>query len=83
MAARPVLLLAAALIGSPVVFAAERSKGDPTGLTSIHWTFDTDRIGEAPADFSFAKTGEGRVGRWIVQAERDAPSEAFYNLLLR
>ena len=38
------------------------------------WTFDADRAGEAPATFSFGRTGSGRVGRWIVQAEPDAPS---------
>ena len=38
------------------------------------WAFDADRVGEVPSGFSFGKTGSGRVGRWIVQAEKDAPS---------
>lgn len=38
------------------------------------WNFDADRVGEPPAGFSFGRTGGGRVGRWVVQAEKDAPS---------
>ena len=38
------------------------------------WSFEADEVGGPPAGFSFGRTGEGRVGRWVVQAERDAPS---------
>ncbi len=38
------------------------------------WDFETDRVGESPASFSFARTGSGRTGRWIVQEEKGAPS---------
>jgi hypothetical protein len=40
------------------------------------WSFETDRTGGAPAGFSFARTGSGAPGRWIVQAEPGAPSGA-------
>jgi hypothetical protein len=36
--------------------------------------FDADRSGEPPSGFAFGRTGSGRLGRWIVQAEKDAPS---------
>ena len=49
---------------------AEEAK--PVGVKL--WTFDTDRVGEAPTGFLFGRTGSGRVGRWVVQAEDDAPS---------
>lgn len=45
-----------------------------TGSTDRTWTFDSDATGEPPAGFSFARTGEGKPGRWIVEAETDAPS---------
>ncbi|HEV8341236.1 MAG TPA: family 16 glycoside hydrolase [Candidatus Binatia bacterium] len=38
------------------------------------WSFDADRGGEPPSGFSFGRTGSGRVGRWVVRAEKDAPS---------
>ncbi|MBI3319412.1 MAG: hypothetical protein HYZ89_02335, partial [Candidatus Omnitrophica bacterium] len=38
------------------------------------WTFDADQPGQAPAGFSFGRTGRGAPGRWIVQADKDAPS---------
>ena len=33
-----------------------------------------DRVGEPPVGFSFGRTGEGRVGHWVVQTAPDAPS---------
>jgi hypothetical protein len=36
--------------------------------------FDADQAGAEPAGFVFARTGGGRAGRWIVRAEKDAPS---------
>ena len=36
--------------------------------------FDTDRAGKPPGGFSFGRTGGGAPGRWVVQAEKDAPS---------
>src|SRR5438876_269823 len=38
------------------------------------WTFDSSSIGQAPAGFSFGRTGSGRPGRWVVRAAADAPS---------
>ena len=41
---------------------------------STTWTFDSDTAGRAPSGFAFARTGRGRMGRWVVRAEPDAPS---------
>ena len=59
------------VIGSVLLLEAQvaRAKGHVR-----QWTFDADRVGEAPSGFSFGTTGSGRAGRWIVQAEKDAPS---------
>lgn len=38
------------------------------------WNFDSNAPGEAPAGFSFGRTGKGNPGRWIVKAATDAPS---------
>lgn len=38
------------------------------------WDFDNDRAGEPPKGFSFGRTGKGRPGRWVVLADKDAPS---------
>ena len=41
----------------------------PTAAQHWKWTFDTDVAEKAPAGFSFARTGGGSVGRWVVLAE--------------
>jgi len=50
-----------------VIVAAEAQQGRI-------WDFDMSQVDEAPNGFSFARTGSGRVGRWVVRAEKDAPS---------
>ena len=40
------------------------------------WNFEEDRAGEAPAGFSFAQTGDGRLGRWVVRTDKEAPRES-------
>jgi len=54
---------------APVVNAAPGS----AQAVSI-WTFDSSSVGQAPAGFSFGRTGSGRPGRWVVRAAADAPS---------
>ena len=44
----------------------------PAGPVKV-WGFEQDRAGKSPAGFSFARTGHGRVGRWVVLAQKDAP----------
>src|SRR5690242_18257959 len=38
------------------------------------WDFQGDKIDEAPAGFSFGKTGQGRPGRWVVRTDSTAPA---------
>ena len=38
------------------------------------WDFQKDKVGEAPAGFSFGKTGQGRPGKWVVAEDPTAPS---------
>jgi hypothetical protein len=38
------------------------------------WNFDANVVGGPPQQFSFDLTGNGRPGRWVVQAAGDAPS---------
>ena len=65
------ILGAGFLCGSSALSHAAEVK--PSRIT--RWTFDADPVGSAPAGFLFGRTGSGRVGRWIVQAEKDAPSD--------
>ena len=39
-----------------------------------HWDFEGGRENEAPMGFSFARTGSGRVGHWVITTAADAPS---------
>ncbi len=41
---------------------------------SVVWNFDSLPTGAPPAGFSFARTGSGRPGQWVVRAIPDAPS---------
>jgi hypothetical protein len=38
------------------------------------FSFDDNQDGSAPPGFSFARTGSGPLGRWVVRAVDDAPS---------
>jgi hypothetical protein len=38
------------------------------------WTFDRMTAGAPPSGFSFARTGSGRPGHWVVRSADDAPS---------
>lgn len=38
------------------------------------WDFEASSVDQAPAGFSFGRTGSGQVGRWLIKAEKDAPS---------
>jgi hypothetical protein len=38
------------------------------------WSFDADAVDAPPGGFSFARTGQGAQGRWLVKAAPDAPS---------
>ena len=42
--------------------------------TSKTWNFDSDQADQAPPGFSFGRTGSGAQGRWVVKADKDAPS---------
>lgn len=43
------------------------------GITA--WSFDGDKADGPPAGFSFGRTGNGKEGRWVVQAAADAKSK--------
>src|SRR6266496_2830872 len=38
------------------------------------WDFQGDKVDEAPAGFSFGKTGQGRPGKWVVRTDPSAPA---------
>jgi hypothetical protein len=38
------------------------------------WDFQGDKVDEAPAGFSFGKTGQGRPGKWVVRVDPSAPA---------
>ena len=40
------------------------------------WDFESGLVDQPPAGFSFGRTGGGRMGRWLIEAEKDAPSGA-------
>ena len=42
--------------------------------TAKTWDFQGDEVDEAPAGFSFGKTGQGRPGKWVVRTDPSAPA---------
>jgi hypothetical protein len=40
----------------------------------MRWNFEEDAVGSRPAGFSFALTGQGRDGRWVVVQDPSAPA---------
>jgi hypothetical protein len=53
-----------------LLLATSAAAGEETVRT---WKFETDKVDEPPAGFSFGNTGQGRPGKWVVRAEPDAP----------
>jgi len=45
-----------------------------TAASAETWNFDPGPVNAPPPGFSFSRTGKGKPGRWVVQAEKDAPS---------
>lgn len=62
-----ILIISTSLAGTVMVRAGQEIK-------SKTWNFDSDAINAVPSGFTFGRTGDGRHGRWIVLAEKDAPS---------
>ncbi len=54
--------------------ATEPSSASVAGVTR-DWAFDADADKATPGGFLFGRTGTGNPGRWVVQAEADAPSK--------
>jgi hypothetical protein len=50
--------------------------GEPVGTAKMvsKWDFEGISVDQPPAGFTFGRTGSGRLGRWLVKAEKDAPS---------
>src|SRR6266849_11005893 len=62
------LLFGICLVLAPVLLVAAQSVGKK-------WDFDSDAEGKAPAGFSFARTGQGSEGQWVVKKDESAPSK--------
>jgi len=58
-------ILTLILVGLGVAAAQDSSKT---------WDFQGDKVDEAPAGFSFGKTGQGRPGKWVVRTDPSAPA---------
>jgi hypothetical protein len=54
--------------------AAPAAESPPVTAPTYSWAFDDGAVDTAPQSFSFARTGSGRQGRWVVRAEPSAPS---------
>jgi hypothetical protein len=44
------------------------------GTSVLVWNFDKDVAGQIPPGFTFSRTGNGKLGRWVVQEDKSAPS---------
>ena len=50
--------------------------GRAAEIAERKWDFESGSVGQPPSGFSFGRTGGGRTGRWLIKAEKDAPSGA-------
>ena len=60
------------LVGSALIIVAGPTA--PAGSSAKTWNFDSEKAEGPPAGFAFGRTGSGREGRWVVRAEKGAPS---------
>lgn len=70
MNAPPRSMIAFAL---PLLLGGTPAQAAPSA-TAITFNFDRDLAGQAPRGFTFGRTGEGRMGRWLIRTVPDAPS---------
>jgi len=68
------LLPAVPGIATLLFIAAVSGPGESAASSATTWNFDSDKPETPPAGFAFGRTGGGREGRWLVRAEKDAPS---------
>lgn len=70
--AAAVAIAAAGFVGNPGPNSPTTLSRQATG--GVVWNFDSLPTGAPPTGFSFARTGSGRPGQWVVRAATDAPS---------
>ena len=61
-------------VAALLLIANMSGAGESTAPPPTTWNFDSDKPDTPPAGFAFGRTGGGREGRWVVRAEKDAPS---------
>ena len=64
----------AIIVTVTLLLLAVVGRSGETGNRISKWDFEGDTIDQAPRRFTFGRTGSGRVGRWLVKTEKDAPS---------
>jgi len=70
----PMVVVASALPWFTGCTSDSHASHSPAGAgTARSFSFETDAVGAAPAGFSFARTGGGPPGTWVVRAVADAP----------
>ncbi len=57
-----------------VIAAAAADDATKTAPKATTWSFDADQADRPPAGFRFGRTGQGKDGKWVVLAVKDAPS---------
>ncbi len=61
------------LLGICLILAFTGTAAAPAGAKK--WNFDSDPEGKPPAGFTFARTGQGSDGQWVVKKEETAASK--------
>jgi hypothetical protein len=56
-----------------VLFAGPAEAAPPEGRSKT-FNFEGDTVGAPPAGFEFARTGQGTEGKWVVETDKDKPS---------
>lgn len=67
-------LIMACIVIISISFAGTVTVQAGQEIKSKTWNFDSDSTNASPSGFEFKRTGKGSPGRWIVLAEKDAPS---------
>ena len=68
----PRTLLTIALLALTASAARGASPGSGSTVT---FNFDSDKPGEPPPGFEFARTGKGAEGKWVVRQLQDSPGK--------
>jgi hypothetical protein len=73
-AKRVKVVIEAIIVTASILFLSVIVEAGEVANMVLKWGFEDNSVDQPPAGFTFGRTGSGRLGRWLVKSEKNAPS---------